>query len=922
MVDDSRLSVVLAHLAQKSLVESLGARVIYADQMDHSTSSDGIHSSSDSLDVDSNQPAYVIYTSGSTGKPKGVVISHRSVVNVLRTMQREPGFRETDRILATTTLSFDISVLEMFLPLISGGSIAIVDRETAKDPQRLSEAITQHAVNIIQATPAMWRMILESNFAGGKHLTFYTGGEPLPRDLMQQMLPHCREIWNLYGPTEATVYASIMRLTQPDERILIGWPVANTELIVVDEQNQLCPPETAGELLIAGVQLATGYLNRPELTAEKFVTLGQKRYYRTGDLARVTADGLIDHLGRIDAQVKWNGHRIELGDIEAALASQAGVRQAAVVRREDIPGQPRLVGYVLMKENHTFQWSTVREALQAKLPEYMVPSIVVATDQFYYTPSGKLDRQAFPPPQFDRHALSTEYVPPRTEIEHKLVQIWQSILQVEPVGVADNFFEMGGNSLRAATFLQQMKAHAGLSLSRPKFFDAPTIRGAIQNATQSSDLSLHAERQPISDIDKAHVRAEGSPAFAIVGMSARFPGAANLQQYWQNLVDGVESIRFFKPEELDPSLDPAHVNDPSYVAARGIIDGAEMFDAAFFAESPKSAALIDPQQRVMLEVAYEALEDAAMRTDRPNGRIGVWAGTYTTAYHSKNLLSNPQVVAEIGEFQLGVANEKDYIATRVAYKLNLTGPAINVNTACSTSLVAVIEACNSLAAGHCDAAIAGACSINFPQHSGHIHQTGSIFSPDGHCRPFDANGAGTIFSDGAGAIVLKRLNDALRDGDRIYATIRGLGINNDGTRKASFSAPTVSGEAAAVAMALKDAGFSPRSIGYIEAHGTATPVGDPIEIAALQNVFETSTSDRQFCAIGSVKSNIGHTVAAAGMAGLIKTALALHHQVIPRTLHYQRPFADIHFETSPFFVCQTNKAWPHDPTAAFHGVRA
>ncbi len=337
MVDDSRVPVILAHLAQKSLVEALGTPAIFADLPDNSNINDRIYSAPQNPAVDTSRPAYVIYTSGSTGKPKGVVISHRSVVNLLRSLQRQPGFRDTDRILATTTLSFDISVVEMFLPLITGGSIAIVDRETAKDAQRLNQAISRHSVSVIQATPAMWRMILESDFVGGPHLTFYTGGEPLPRDLMQKMLPHCREIWNMYGPTEATVYASIMRLSQAEERILIGWPVANTELIVVNEHNELCPPEIAGELLISGVQLATGYLNRPELTAERFVTIGGKRYYRTGDLARVTAEGLVDHLGRIDAQIKLNGHRIELGEIEAALASQAGVRQAAVTLREDVP---------------------------------------------------------------------------------------------------------------------------------------------------------------------------------------------------------------------------------------------------------------------------------------------------------------------------------------------------------------------------------------------------------------------------------------------------------------------------------------------------------------------------------------------------------------------------------------------------------
>ena len=917
MVDDSHVRVVLAHRANAGIVESFGVPVIYADDPNSSSRPLSALPSNQRLPFDSTQPAYVIYTSGSTGRPKGVVISHRSVVNLLLSMKQQPGFTSTDRILATTTLSFDISVVEMFLPLITGGSIAVVDRETAKDAGRLITAISRHQVNIVQATPAMWRMIFESDFVGGSHLTFYTGGEPLQRDLMQKMLPHCREIWNLYGPTEATVYASIMRLTNPNERILIGWPVANTELLVVNDQNELCPPETPGELLIAGVQLATEYLNRPELTAEKFVMIHGKRYYRTGDLARVTADGKIDHLGRIDSQIKLNGHRIELGEIESALASEPGVRQAAVTLREDTPGSPRLVGYVLPQNGETFDWRSVRETLLQTLPEYMVPSIVVSVDHFHYTPNGKLDRKAFPPPEFDRSFLSSEFVSPKSEKERTVSAIWQSILHVEPIGIDDHFFELGGNSLRAASFLRQLRQECNLELSSARFFDAPTIRALLKNATLSIDTKPLEATPAASLSNQSSKPAHGKSAIAIIGMAARFPGAANLQQFWQNLIDGVESIRFFQPEELDESLDPALTADPNYVPARGIVEGAEMYDAAFFAEPPKSAALIDPQQRVMLEVAYEALEDAAIRIDQPNGRIGVWAGTYQTTYHTKNLLTNSEVVAENGEFQLGVYNEKDYIATRIAYKLNLRGPAINVNTACSTSLVAVIEACNSLNAGQCDAAIAGACSLYFPQHSGHIHQTGSIFSPDGHCRPFDADGAGTLFSDGTGAVVLKRLDDALRDGDRIYATINGLGINNDGARKSSFSAPTISGEAGAIAMALGDAGFEPRSITYVEAHGTATPVGDPIEIAALQSIFEPATTDRQFCAIGSVKSNIGHTVAAAGMAGLIKTTLALHHEILPRTLHYQRPFAEIDFETSPFFVCNSNREWKHNSTAAY-----
>ncbi|MEM6693028.1 MAG: type I polyketide synthase, partial [Planctomycetota bacterium] len=346
-----------------------------------------------------------------------------------------------------------------------------------------------------------------------------------------------------------------------------------------------------------------------------------------------------------------------------------------------------------------------------------------------------------------------------------------------------------------------------------------------------------------------------------------------------------------------------------YVAARGIIDDAEHFDAQFFGMPPKLAEITDPQQRVLLELAWSALEDSGVIPSQTSDRIGVWAGAYSTTQVTKNILSNRELLRETGEFNAGIYNEKDYIATRIAHALNLNGPAINVNTACSTSLVAVIEACKSLQAGDCDVALAGGVSVHFPQHSGHVHQQGSIFSPDGHCRPFDANGAGTLFCDGAGLVVLKRLEDALSDNDRIYAVVKGYGINNDGGDKASFSAPSISGQAEAIAMAQAMAEVHPETITYIEAHGTATPVGDPIEVAALQTVFEAQTDAKQFCAIGSVKSNIGHTVAAAGAAGLIKVALSMHHEKIPSTLHFQSPNPQIDFEQSPFFVCDSLTDW-------------
>lgn len=912
MVENSGLSHILAHSDQSTIVEQFETRTTFVDHDWDSIAS------VDSRDLPSrcdptSDVAYVIYTSGSTGRPKGVLVPHSAAVNMLWSMLEWPGFTTQDRILATTTLSFDISVVEMFLPLVAGGSVAIVSRQVAKDNVALVQAIDTFDVTYMQATPAMWRMMLEGDFTGRPNMKFITAGEPLPRDLIDPMLKRCREVWNLYGPTETTVYSSGTRITSSQGRILIGTPIANTQVFVVDENDQLCPPETPGELLIAGDGVTLGYLKRDDLNAEKFIQFHGHRVYRTGDLAQLTEDGQIDHLGRIDNQIKFHGHRIELGEIDAALAMQPNVRRASTVLREDQPGDKRLVGYLLSSEADMPNVAEIRENLLKSLPDYMVPSVIVVVDEFPHTPSGKLDRNAFPPPSSRRPDIGTEFVAPKTEAELQLAKIWSGVLLIERIGIRDNFFEFGGNSIRATKAVALMKQQMVTPVSVAEFFENPTIESILaysENNAQSTGPRV-----------ESHSARRGSGEYAIVGMAAKFPGAANVNEFWDNLVEARESIRFFGPEELDATLDSRDTSNPNYVAARGIIEKADHFDARFFNTTPRNAELTDPQQRIMLELAWTALEDAGVIPSKTKDKkIGVWAGTYSTSYYIKNLLTNPEITQKTGEFQLGAYNEKDYIATRVAHALNLTGPAINVNTACSTSLVAVIEACKSLEFGHCDVALAGGASVYFPQHSGHLHQVGSIFSPDGHCRPFDADGAGTLFSDGAGVVVVKRLEDAVASKDRIYAVIKGFGINNDGGEKASFSAPSIRGQADAIFMAHTSANVSADTISYIEAHGTATPIGDPIEISALQSVFEQQTNEKQFCAIGSVKSNIGHTVAAAGVAGLIKVALGLHHEQIPPTLHFKKPNPQIDFANSPFFVCDSISPWERSDTPRRAGV--
>lgn len=395
---------------------------------------------------------------------------------------------------------------------------------------------------------------------------------------------------------------------------------------------------------------------------------------------------------------------------------------------------------------------------------------------------------------------------------------------------------------------------------------------------------------------------------AIIGMSGRFPGAKDISSFWQNLCDGVEAISTFTDEELiEFGVSRELLNNSDYLKVGAILEDIDLFDASFFGFNPKEAEITDPQHRLFLECAWEALENAGYDSQNCESQIGVYAGASLNNYQSFNL--NRDQIGSANSFQKMIGNDKDFLATRVSYKLNLTGPSLTVQTACSTSLVATSLACQSLLNYQCDMALAGGVSIRIPQKTGYLHQEGGILSPDGHCRAFDAQAKGTIIGNGAGVVVLKRLADAIADGDHIYAVIKGSAINNDGSGKVGYTAPSVNGQSQVIAEALTLADVEPKTISYIEAHGTGTVLGDPIEISALTNVFRESTDKKGFCAIGSVKTNVGHLDAAAGVTSLIKTALALKHQQIPPSLNFEQPNPEIDFANSPFYVNTKLTEW-------------
>jgi acyl transferase domain-containing protein len=413
----------------------------------------------------------------------------------------------------------------------------------------------------------------------------------------------------------------------------------------------------------------------------------------------------------------------------------------------------------------------------------------------------------------------------------------------------------------------------------------------------------------------------GAAGIAIVGMAGRFPGAADIERFWDNLKAGVESVTFFSREELIAAgVEPRLLDDPDYVPARAVLDDPDRFDAPLFGFSPREAEVLDPQHRLLLECAWEALEHAGYDPRRYAGLIGVYAGAGPNAYLLFNLIHNRDVLGAVGQFQAMLGNGGDFLATRLSYKLGLRGPSLTVQTACSTSLVAVHLAAQSLLNGECDMALAGGVRVSVPQRAGYLFQPDGILSPDGHCRPFDEEARGAIDGDGAGMVVLKRLDDALADGDRIHAVILGTAINNDGSGKVGYTAPGVDGQAGAIAMAQALAAVHPETVGLIEGHGTGTPLGDPVEVAALRQVFEAATARRRFCALGSVKGNVGHLDAAAGVTSLIKAALALEREVIPPTLHFQRPNARLGLDDSPFFVNAGPLSWPSGPEPRRAGV--
>lgn len=871
---DAGISLVLTTASLEARARGWADRVVALNAADAVT--DAWPNAVPDVAIDGEQLAYVIYTSGSTGMPKGVAVTHNGLNNLVQWHVRRFGITSEDRATLVANVGFDASVWELWPSLVAGACVYVADDALRASPRDLYAWLRDAAITItFLPTPLADAILQEPTPAGLRLRWLLTGGDRLVR---LQPPGSSFALVNNYGPTENTV-VSTSGVAAPTAAgpPTIGRPIDNVRTYVLDDRLRAVPRGVVGELYVAGASLARGYMGRARETAARFLPdpAGPTgaRMYRTGDLVRWVADGELDFVGRRDHQVKIRGVRIELGEAEAALRALPGVASAVATVRGPAD-DPRLVGYVVAEPGARVDPSTARTTLQARLPGYLVPSAIVVLDALPVTGTGKVDRAALPEPSV---AAAAAAAPPRSAIERQIAAVWCDVLGLPRVAVDANFFDVGGHSLRLIKLQSALEGRLGRSVPLVALFQHPTI--AAQAEYLSDEVSAVA--------DTVAAPAPREEPIAVIGLAGRFPGAPNLDTFWENLRAGRETLRRFSPGELEAAgVPPALVSDARFVPIRGVLDEIDRFDATLFGLSPQEAALLDPQQRLMLECAWQALEHAGYAAGaRQRHRTGVFAGTSVNTYVTA---ADPAALRDAGPAQVLIASDKDFLATRLSYKLQLTGPSMTVQTACSTSLVAVHAACQALRSGECEMAIAGGVSVTVPAVGGYIHHPDGITSPDGRCRPFDARAAGTVPGNGVGAVVLKPLSAAVADGDSIHAVIAGSAVNNDGADKVGFTAPSVNGQASVVAAALKAAGVTVDEIDYVEAHGTGTPLGDPIEVAALRQVFGDSAS-RGTCWLGSVKSNIGHLDAAAGIAGLIKTVLALVHQEIPPSLHFETP---------------------------------
>lgn len=913
----------------------------------------------------SDDVAYVIYTSGSTGKPKGVQVKHRSLVNLLYSMIKQIGITSQDQIMSIASFSFDMSIPEIFLPLVTGGRNEIIPTNISKDGIRLKEKINVSQATIIPATPAMWQMLFEAEWKANRQVRIMTGGEALSFELAQKLNEQAMEVWNLFGPTEATVWVTARKIV-PGEKINIGTPLPNTNLYILDQELLPVKEGEVGELYIGGKQLAVGYLNLPEQTKEKFIQnpfVQNSIIYKTGDLVRYLANGTLEYISRVDHQVKIRGYRIELGEIEDTIRSLGVAKEAVAVVREDQKAHKQLVLFVLPSNADSLLGSNEIERLLGKsLPQHMIPDRVIALETIPLTPTKKIDRKWLSSQSlqeiirsFGHRSMGTEgraqQVFPSTEgsplisptlvelrsfLTRELLKSMTEILEFKPedgfgtINEDESLGNYGFNSIRYVTLSVKLKKQFNIDMSPALFFEYRTL-SQIVNYILEHDLQsvTHVYRQEdmvllknyaVQETEDSDGRQEQEEKvlehepIAIIGISARLPQCQNVDEFWQRIEAEEDLISDIPAERWDWTkyYGTAREGENKTVSKwGGFLEDVEEFDNVLFNISRREAEVMDPQQRVFLEAAWNAILDSGYRpSDFSGSNTGVFVGVTGSDYMDVLKESEQDIH---GYTVSGLA--RTVIANRVSYLLNLNGPSESIDTACSSSLVSLHRAVAALKSGECKVAIAGGVNLLLSPYPFIALSQNGMMSEDGKCKAFDKEANGYVRGEGVGAVLLKPLKAAEQDGDQIYAVIRGSAVNHDG-KSNSLTAPNPQAQADLIVKAYDSCGIDPATVSYIETHGTGTSLGDPIEVNGLKTAFKalgkkfkSTWPAKPSIGIGSVKTNIGHLEGAAGIAGVLKVILSMKHKKIPANIHYKELNPFIELRDSPFYIVQETQDW-------------
>ena len=909
--------------------------------------------------------AVLLLTSGSTGQPKGVPLSHRNLLAMAAGTIDGNGFTAAEVTLNWMALDHvgSVSFLGTMAAALGCTQIHVPTGYILQEPLRWLDLISRHRATISWAPNFAFTLFLDraAEVQAGKwdlsSMRFLVNaGEPVvartARKFITLLQAHGLPVGALrpaFGMSETCSGITWSRgltlenTTDDQAFVDLGPTIPGAEMRVVNEAGVELPDGESGMLQLRGPSVFSGYFRNPEENARVL----KDGWFETGDLAFLK-NGCLYIAGRLKDVIIVNGANFYCHEIETAAETVTGLVKtytAACAVRDAAAETDQLALFFCVAPEHRASLETIARSVRTKLFQQVgiAPAYLVAleTADVPKTEIGKIQRaqlkKAFEAGAFrDRVIQATRAVSAKSarkraksrgELATAIAEIWQEVLGLERVGHDETFFELGGHSLLIVQVQVRLQELVGRAVPVVELFNCPTVRTMAEHFAKEFDA---IEPSASATMNGTARRQTQDGDIAIVGIGLRFPGASNPEEFWRVLSEGRETITFFTAEQaLAAGVDPELVRNPNHVRAAPLLDAPEAFDAEFFRYTAKEARMIDPQQRIFLEVCWEAFEDAGYDPLTFPGKVGLFAASGMNAYLPNNLWANDKFLQEenggrmltvdsMNGFNVMITNDKDYLPMRVSYKLNLRGPSVNVQSACSSTLLTLHEACKSLRAGDCEMALAGGVSIKLPQHAGHLYSPGMLNSPDGHCRAYDEKAEGTIFGNGAGVVLLKPLAAAQAAGDRIYAVVKGTASNNDGGGKVGFTAPSSAGQEDVCAEAMARAGVSAESVTFMEGHGTGTALGDPIEVNALSSAFRRQTGRSGYCALGSVKTNVGHLQIASGIAGLIKTTLALHHRRIPGTLHFEKPNPRIDFSATPFFVNRHTVDWvsPSGPRRA------